>query len=115
PGRALAFARGDELQRRAAVARELLALAAGRASTQAIAHAWAADEPEARLEHAARQLAQAAAGKLGAYRDGFDPAWDMQVLQQGFERANRLREQLRGPLRPEPALVEFLASLSRAS
>ncbi|MEO6968161.1 MAG: DNA polymerase III subunit delta' [Rhodanobacteraceae bacterium] len=115
PGRALAFARGDQLRRRAAVARELLALAAGRASTQTIAHAWAADEPEARLEHAARLLAQAAANKPGAHRDGFNPAWSMEVLQRGFERANRLREQLRGPLRAEPALVEFLASLPRAS
>ncbi len=115
PGRALAYARGDELQRCAVVARELLALAAGRASTQAIAHAWAADEPEARLEHAARLLAQAAQNRAGAEHSDFDPAWDAQVLQQGFERANRLREQLRGPLRAEPALVEFLAGLPRAS
>jgi DNA polymerase-3 subunit delta' len=113
PGRALAFSRNDELQRRDSVARDLGALARGRTSVYAIAHAWSADEPEARLEHAARLLHEAARRRAA----GDAPAsahWDMQALQAGFERFNRLREQLRGPLRVEPGLVECLSALPGA-
>lgn len=112
PGRALAFAQGEELQRRDSVARDLAALARGRASAYAIAHAWSADEPAARLEHAARLLHEAARRRA----DGEVPEsahWDMRTLQEGFERINRLREQLRGPLRVEPGLIECLAGFSR--
>lgn len=113
PGRALAFARNDELQRRDSVARDLAALARGRASVYAIAHAWSADEPIARLEHAARLLHEVARRRA----NGGAPEssqWDMQTLQTGFERINRLREQLRGPLRVEPGLIECLAGFSGA-
>jgi len=111
PGRALAFAQSDELQRRDSVARDLGALARGRASVSAIAHAWSADEPVARLEHAARLLHEAA--RRRAQGDAPESAqWDMQTLQAGFDRINRLREQLRGPLRVEPGLLECLAGFS---
>jgi DNA polymerase-3 subunit delta' len=113
PGRALAFSRNEELLRRDSVARDLGALARGRTSVYAIAHAWSADEPEARLEHAARLLHEAARRRAA----GDAPAsahWDMQALQAGFERFNRLREQLRGPLRVEPGLVECLSALPGA-
>lgn len=114
PGRALAFARGDELQRRDSVARDLGALARGRASVYAIAHAWSADEPAARLEHAARLLHDAA--RRRARGDAPESAhWDMQTLQAGFERFNRLREQLRGPLRAEPGLIECLGAFPTRS
>jgi len=114
PGRALAFARNDELQRRDSVARDLGALARGRASVYAIAHAWSADEPLARLEHAARLLHDAA--RRRAHGDVPESShWDMQTLQAGFERFNRLREQLRGPLRVEPSLIECLSALSARS
>lgn len=113
PGRALAFAQNDELQRRDSVARDLAALARGRASVYAIAHAWSADEPEARLEHAARLLHEAA--RRRALGDAPASAhWGMQTLQAGFERINRLREQLRGPLRVEPGLIECLSAFSGA-
>lgn len=109
PGRALAFAQGDELQRRDSVARDLAALARGRASAYAIAHAWSADEPVARLEHAARLLHEAARRRsVGEVPDSAH--WSMQTLQAGFERINRLREQLRGPLRVEPGLIECLSA-----
>ena len=113
PGRALAFTQNDGLQRRDSVARDLGALARGRASVSAIAHAWSADEPEARLEHAARLLHEAA--RRHAQGDAPESArWDMQTLQAGFERVNRLRELLRGPLRAEPALIECLSGFARA-
>ena len=115
PGRALAFARGDELQRRDSVAKDLLALAHGRASTYQVAHAWSVDEPLARLEHAARLLHEAARDRARGGTSAFDPRWNAASLQEGFERVNRLRELLRGPLRPEPALIECLAAFGRAS
>ena len=115
PGRALVSVQGDELRRRADVARDLAALAAGRVSVQALAKAWAADEPEARLEHAARWLLQATRQRARGTRGDFDPGWDLPALQKGFEHANRLREQLRGPLRAEPALVEWFGAMPRAS
>jgi DNA polymerase-3 subunit delta' len=108
PGRALAFARNDELQRRDSVARDLGALARGRGSVYAIAHAWSADEPIARLEHAARLLHEAARRRARGESPDSAP-WDTQTLVAAFERVNRLREQLRGPLRVEPGLVECLS------
>ncbi|MGN6312792.1 MAG: DNA polymerase III subunit delta' [Rhodanobacteraceae bacterium] len=113
PGRALAFAQNEELQRRDSVARDLGALARGRVPVYAIAQAWSADEPIARLEHAARLLHEAA--RRRARDEAPESAhWDMQTLQAGFERLNRLREQLRGPLRVEPGLIECLAEFSAA-
>lgn len=111
PGRALSFAQNGELERRDSVARDLAALARGRTTVYAIAHAWSADEPVARLEHAARLLHEAARRRAS----GDAPAsahWDVQALQAGFERANRLRELLRGPLRAESALIECLGAFT---
>ncbi len=114
PGRALEFAQGDELQRRESVAKDLLALARGRASTYQIAYAWSADEPRSRLEHAARLLYEAARARAEGAHSAFDPQWDIGALHAGFERINRLRELLRGPLRAEPALIECLAEFRHA-
>lgn len=114
PGRALAFSQNGELQRRDSVARDLAALARGRIPVHAIAHAWSEDDPIARLEHAARLLHEAA--RRRALGDAPASAhWDMQTLQAGFEGFNRLREQLRGPLRVEPGLMECLAEFPAAS
>lgn len=114
PGRALAFSKSDEVQRRDSVSRDLAALAHGRASAYSIAHAWSADEPIARLEHAARLLHEAARRRATADAGKPQSPWDMRVLQEGFVRCNRLREQLRGPLRVEPGLIECLAEFSRS-
>ncbi len=115
PGRALAFAQGGELQRRDSVAKDLLALAHGRTSVYEVAHAWSADEPAARLEHAARLLHEAARARAAGAASVFDPDWDIAALQAGFAQVNRLRESLRGPLRAEPALIECLTAFARAS
>lgn len=114
PGRALAFVNGDALQRRESTARDLNALARGQATAQAVARDWAADEPEARLEYAARWFL-AAAKRNADEAATRDVTWDAHVLQNGFERCNRLREQLRGPLRIEPALIELFAGLPRVT
>ncbi|HJU25721.1 MAG TPA: DNA polymerase III subunit delta' [Rhodanobacteraceae bacterium] len=115
PGRALVYAQGDEPARRESVRKDLVALARGRASTWHVAHAWTADEPIARLEHAARLLHQAARDRAQGSASAFDPSWDDLVLQAAFERVNRLRELLRGPLRAEPALIECLAAFPRTT
>jgi len=111
PGRALELARGEGLQRCESVRKDLSALLAGRASAQALAHAWASDEPAERLEHAARWFVDATKSGVASQGGSVRTGAAMPTLQDGFERANRLREQLRGPLRAEIALVEFFAGL----
>ena len=113
PGRAAEFAGNDELQRRADVSRDLRALAGGRAQAHELARAWAADEPRTRLEHAARLFAAA----IRKRADGHDArgAWSDSTLLDAYDRANRLRELLRAPLRAEPALVEWLTALQRGA
>ena len=111
PGRALELARGEGLQRCECVRKDLSALFAGGESIQALAHAWASDEPAERLEHAARWFADAARSGIAAPGEYTHARTHMPALQDGFERANRLREQLRGPLRAEIALVEFFTGL----
>lgn len=114
PGRALEFLRNGELQRREIVIRDLGALAAGRVSAYSLAKSWAADEPDVRLEHAARVLHDATRHRASGEGEAL-ASWNALALQNGFERANRLREQLRGPLRAEPALLEWFAGMPRAS
>lgn len=111
PGRALELARGEGLQRCESVRGDLSSLFAGRVSVQALAHAWASDEPAERLEYAARWFADATRSGIAAQGEYARARADMPALQDGFERANRLREQLRGPLRAEIALVDFFAGL----
>ncbi|MBS0431823.1 MAG: DNA polymerase III subunit delta' [Proteobacteria bacterium] len=111
PGRALELARGDGMHRCAGVRKDLHALSLGRTSPRALAAAWAADEPDARLEYAARWLLDSARRRAVAASVETDPQWDADRLQQGFLRANRLRELLRGPLRSEIALLEFFSGL----
>ncbi|MCE5233963.1 MAG: DNA polymerase III subunit delta' [Mizugakiibacter sp.] len=111
PGLALAFARDGALARRDEVARDLAALAQGRADAFALARSWADDAPVDRLWFAAalaadeaRAQAQGARGPLGL------AAADGDALGAWFAHANRTRELLRGPLRAELALLELLAA-----
>lgn len=110
PGQAFLLA-GQGMQRRQEVARDLLALAAGRGNARVISKAWADDEPGQRLEQAARLLE----GTLRAHAEGrhvrFDPGWDDQALVAGFAGANRLRITLNGPLRNDLALFDWLNGL----
>jgi DNA polymerase-3 subunit delta' len=114
PGQAWLLAGQGGMQRRQEVARDLLALAAGRALAREVGKAWADDEPGQRLEQAARLLE----GSLRARREGgsarFDPGWSDQALADAFAGANRLRLLLNGPLRADLALFEWLDGLPRA-
>lgn len=114
PGQAWLLAGQGGMQRRQEVARDLLALAAGRALAREIGKAWADDEPGQRLEQAARLLE----GSLRARREGgsarFDPGWSDEVVAERFASANRLRLLLDGPLRTDLALYEWLDGLPRS-
>jgi DNA polymerase III subunit delta' len=113
PGEAWLLARDGGLQRRDAVARDLLALAGGRARARDVAADWAGDEPDVRLTHAARLLDDTLKARARGTRAAFDPGWSADVLADGFDRCGRLREALRGPLRNDLALFEWLATLPR--
>lgn len=111
PGAAWQLAERGGMDRRQEVARDLLALAAGRARAREVAKAWADDDPEQRLEHAARLLEGALRARAGGGRARFDPGWDEQTLASRFAGANRLRLLLNGPLRADLALFEWLDGL----
>ena len=108
PGAAWLLAEQGGMQRRQEVAKDLLALAAGRAHAREVGKAWAGDEPRQRLEHAARLLEGALRARAVGERARFDPGWDDDTLAEQFAGANRLRVLLNGPLRGDLALFEWL-------
>lgn len=115
PGQAWLLAEQGGMQRRQDVAKDLLALAAGRAKAREIGKAWASDEPEQRLEQAARLLEAALRARAEGEHARFDPGWDDETLASRFAGANRLRVLLNGPLRVDLALFEWLDGLPAAS
>ncbi len=112
PGQAWALAEYGGMQRRQEVARDLLALAAGKAGARTIGKAWAGDEPAQRLEQAARLLEGALRARAAGTRTRFDPDWEDATLLTAARRADRLRTQVDGPLRTDLALFAWLDSLT---
>lgn len=114
PGRVLAWARSGALKLRREVAQDLHDLAAGNASAYEVAQRWAKEDVDLRLHFAAalvREAAQAQArGRAREAALALTQATEMSKLTTWFDRANRTRELLRGPLRPELALLELLAA-----
>ena len=104
PGIALELARTGGLALHAEVDADLRALRSGQSSASQIAMRWSKSEPERRLWFAAMQL-QDFARALTA------PA-ELPKLAAGFDRINRAREQLRGPLRPELVILDALSALA---
>ena len=115
PGQAWLLAEHGGVQRRQAVARDLLALASGRGDARALGRAWADDEPEQRLEQAARLLEGALRARAQGQRARFDPGWDEATLGARCASANRLRVLLNGPLRSDLALFDWLNDLPRTA
>ncbi len=111
PGQAWLLAKHGGMQRRQDVARDMLALATGRAHAREVGKAWADDEPGQRLEQAARLLEGALRARREGGRARFDPGWSDEVLADRFTSANRLRMLLNGPLRTDLALFEWLDGL----
>jgi DNA polymerase-3 subunit delta' len=104
PGIALELAKSGGLALHAEVDADLRALLDGTACASQIASRWSKSDPERRLWFAAMQL-QDSARALTA------PA-ELPKLSAGFDRINRAREQLRGPLRPELVILDALSALA---
>jgi len=104
PGVALELAKSGGLAMHAEVDADLRALLGGKASPSQIASRWSKSEPERRLWFAAMQI-QDCARALTA------PA-ELPKLAAGFDRINRAREQLRGPLRTELVILDALSALA---
>jgi DNA polymerase-3 subunit delta' len=114
PGQAWLLAEQGGMRRRQDVARDLLALAAGRAHAREVGKTWAGDEPGQRLAQAARLLEGALHARAEGRKARFDPGWGDEVLTERFASANRLRVLLNGPLRTDLALFEWLDGVPRA-
>ena len=113
PGQAWLLAEQGGMQRRQDVARDLLALAAGRAHAREVGRTWAGDEPGQRLDQAARLLEGALHARAEGRKVRFDPGWGDEVLAERFASANHLRALLNGPLRADLALFEWLDGMPR--
>ncbi len=101
PGLADAWASGDGLALRRAVAQDLLGLQRGQVAPAELAQRWVADgRADERLRHAAELALQEAAGLT-------DPA-RTRTLAARFDVANRTRDLLRSTVRADLAVTEAL-------
>ena len=101
PGLADAWASGDGLALRRAVAQDLLGLQRGQVAPAELAQRWVADgRADERLRHAAELALQEAAGLT-------DPA-RTRTLAARFDVANRARDLLRSTVRADLAVTEAL-------
>jgi DNA polymerase-3 subunit delta' len=114
PGQAWLLAEQGGMQRRQDVARDLLALAAGRAFARVVGKTWADDEPAQRLEQAVRLLEGALRARAMGQHARFDPGWDAPTLAAHAAGADRLRARWNGPLRSDLALFEWLDGMTPA-
>jgi len=109
PGLARRWAEEGALERRREVRRDLAALAAGRGEATEVVRRWLDSEAAQRVWFAAQAVADEcrarAGGEAGPLASGLDEA----ALADWYDRANRTRESLRGPLRNDLALLELLA------
>ena len=111
PGQAWLLVEQGGMQRRQEVARDLLALAAGRARAREVSKAWAGDDPAQRIEQAVRLITGAMETRARGARPRLDLGCDTAELFELAAAANRLRLQLNGPLRVDLALFEWLDRL----
>lgn len=110
PGLAREWAEQGVLDERQQVQSDLVALAQGRSDVYSVMQRWTGDEDLTRRLWFAAQMAAmdtraraiGAAEKLGSQLDD-------ESLGHWFERANRARESLRGPLRPDLVVLELLS------
>ena len=122
PGLALAWSQGEALKLRGEVAKDLRELNAGVAAAFDVAQRWSRDESDLRLRFAAalvQQQGRAQAQGGQALSAGGPLALtqtiDLAKLSAWFDRANRTRDLLRGPIRPELAMLELLGAWTGAA
>ncbi len=112
PGLALEWLRAGTLELREQVASDLRALIAGRSTALEVANRWGKADPAQRLWFAAL-LAREEAGAHASRQTGplaLSAAVDLAKLSAWFDQANRARDWLRGPVRPELTLFEVLSA-----
>ena len=112
PGLALAWSRSGAIQLRGDVAKDLHDLGAGLAQAWDVAQRWSRDQADLRLRFAAA-LAQRQGRASVQGSDSplaLTTATDLPKLALWFDQVNRTRDLLRGPLRPELALLEVLSA-----
>jgi DNA polymerase-3 subunit delta' len=119
PGRALTWLRDSAMKLRGEVARDLVALnGIGAASAYEVAQRWSRDAVDLRLLFAAGLVREQAAAQVSARAKAplaLTAAVELPKLTAWFDGANRTRELLRGPLRPELALLELLSAWTAAA
>jgi DNA polymerase-3 subunit delta' len=84
-------------------------LAAGRGETTEVVRRWLDSEPAQRVWFAAQAAADEARTRAGGEAGALGSGMDAVALADWYDRANRTRESLRGPLRGDLALLELLA------
>ncbi|MBS0557425.1 MAG: DNA polymerase III subunit delta' [Proteobacteria bacterium] len=104
PGLALELAQSGGLALRAEVQGDLAALRGGKACASQIANRWSKSDPDRRLWFAALLV--------GAQVNALTAPGELPKLAAGFDRINRAREQLRGPLRTELVILDALSALA---
>jgi DNA polymerase III subunit delta' len=111
PGLALTWAESGGLALREQVATDLRALQAGKVTSLDVANRWSKDDAPTRLwfaaslaQNEAQAHARGVAGPLALTSRA-----EFTKLSAWFDRANRARAHLRGPLRPELVLLEVLS------
>jgi len=109
PGLAQLWAGQGALAQRLEVRNDLAALAAGRGQPTDVVKRWLDDEPAQRLWFAAQATADEIRARATACIGPLASAMDVEALGDWFNRVNRTRESLRGPLRADLLLLELLA------
>ena len=123
PGLALRWLRGSGMALHAEVAKDLRDLNAGLASPFDVTQRWGRDEPGLRLNfaaalvrgHSGQQARRGASSGQGGEALALTRKVDLSKLAAWFERANRMRDLLRGPIRPELAILDLLCDWAGAA
>ncbi|HET6586446.1 MAG TPA: DNA polymerase III subunit delta' [Oleiagrimonas sp.] len=109
PGLAHAWAGQGMLDERRQVQSDLAALAQGRGDVYTVMKRWVDGEVLAqRLWFAAQMAAMDARARATGSSELLGSRLDDEALGHWFERANRAREALRGPLRPDLLVLDLL-------
>ena len=114
PGLALRWTKDGGLALRAEVAADVRALCAGKHSLVDVANRWAKNEPEWRLWFTAALIREEADAQARGAQGPLTltSRRDFTKLAQWFDRNNRARAQLRGPLRSELVVLDALSGLA---
>ena len=117
PGLALTWAREGRAALREEVAAHLRALQQGKGNVAEIAGIWARNDTDTRLWFAAMLVQGEAAASAARTRGPLALTGDADLtkLASWFDRANRARDLLRGPLRAELVLLELLVEWKAAA